>query len=76
MTRIRFNTQGSNLATAMQMKETVRRRLREAGIAYEEIFQLPYEIELEDRAYTMFCLVWDDCVCEWKEVSSEKGPAQ
>ena len=67
MTRIRFNTQGSNLATAMQMKETVRRRLREVGIEYQEIFQLPYEIEIDERSYTLFCLQWDDSICEWRE---------
>lgn len=70
MTRIRFRTSGSNLTTAMSVKESVRRQLREVGIEYREITQLPFVVEMSDRDYVLFCLAWDDSTCEWR---AEKG---
>ena len=72
MTRcIRFDTAGANLLTAMSIKESVRRQLREVGIAYKEHSQLPYDVTMSERDFLVFCLVWDSHAHPWREV--EKG---
>jgi len=73
--RIRFNTGAVNKLTAMSMKESIRKRLRRLSIRYSECVQLPYEIELSDQEYVMFCLQWQAELPyqEWKTV--EKGPS-
>jgi hypothetical protein len=74
MTRlIRFSTTGSNLVTAMTVKESVRSQLREVGIEYEEQSQLPFDIYMSERDYLLFCIVWNSHQYPWKEVASEKG---
>ena len=74
MTRcIRFSTTGSNLETAMMIKESVRSQLRSHGIDYEELSQLPYNVRIAERDYLLFCLVWDSDSYPWREVSAEKG---
>ena len=74
--RIRFNTGAVNKLTAMSMKESIRKRLGRLSIEYRECVQLPYEIELSDQQYVMFCLQWDSELpyLEWREV--EKGLAE
>ena len=72
MTRIiRFDTAGANLVTAMSIKESVRKQLREVGIAYEEQSQLPYDVCMSERDFLLFCLAWDSDSHPWREV--EKG---
>ena len=74
MTRcIRFSTTGSNLETAMMIKESVRSQLRSHGIDYEELSQLPYDVRIAERDYLLFCLVWDSDLYPWREVDFEKG---
>jgi len=74
MTRtIRFDTAGANLLTAMSIKESVRKQLREVGIAYEEQSQLPYDVTMSERDFLVFCLVWDSAIHPWREVDSKKG---
>lgn len=74
--RIRFNTGAVNNLTAMSMKESIRKRLRRLGIRYRECVQLPYEIEMSEQEYVMFCLQWQTELpyLEWREV--EKGLAE
>lgn len=71
--RIRFNTHAVNKLTAMSMKESIRKRLRRLGIRYSECVQLPYEIELSEQQYVMFCLQWQAELpyLEWRVI--EKG---
>ena len=74
MTRcVRFSTTGSNLITAMNVKESVRSQLRGHGIEYEEHSQLPYDVAMSDRDFILFCLVWDSNQYPWREVDSKKG---
>jgi hypothetical protein len=74
--RIRFNTGAVNKLTAMSMKESIRKRLRRLSIGYSECVQLPYEIELTEQEYVMFCLQWQAELpyLEWKEI--EKGASR
>jgi hypothetical protein len=72
MTRcVRFSTAGSNLITAMTIKESVRSQLRGYGIAYEEQSQLPFDVRISERDYLLFCIVWDSDQYPWREVDSK-----
>jgi hypothetical protein len=70
---IRFNTSGSNLMTAMTVKESVRSQLREVGIDYQELSQLPFDVRISERDYLLFCIVWNSDEYPWREVDSKNG---
>ena len=59
MVRIRFNTNQHNMLTTMMLREAVRIKLRRDGVQYTEVSKLPYELEMTDAQFTLFCLLWD-----------------
>jgi len=71
--RIRFNTGAVNKLTAMSMKESIRKRLRQLSVKYTECVQLPYEIEMSEHEFMLFCIQWDSELPyqEWRVI--EKG---
>lgn len=70
--RIRFNTGAVNKLTAISMKESIRVQLQKLGVRYTECVQLPYEIELSDKQFILFCIQWQAELSfqEWRTISS------
>jgi len=74
--KIQFTTSGQNRLTAESMQNSVRKRLARLNISYQECQQLPLAIEMTDRQFLVFSLVWDAELPyqEWRVI--EKGPAK
>lgn len=70
MVQIRFSKNGSDFLTSMMLKEAVRITMRRHSIQYHELSQLPYDIEMSDQQYLLFCLIKWDAPFEWRVLQS------
>ena len=70
--RITFKTAGWNRLTAEMVQRAIARKLNSCCIEYSTISRLPFEIELTEQQYLMFCLQWTETVWDY---SVRKGSA-
>jgi hypothetical protein len=74
--KIQFTTSGQNRLTAESMQQSIRKRLARFNIEYQERGQLPLVIEMTDRQFLLFSLVWGAELpyLEWRVI--ERGPQE
>ena len=62
---IQFQTSGWNRFTAEMVQQSIARELEDINCEYTTVSRLPFEIELSEREYLLFCLQWQNTIWEY-----------